>query len=69
MKYFRLQGYGMFMMEELRHSPGGYLYTRGPGMYKIPTAGDIPAQFNVTILKNNANPRAVFSSKVGNLLC
>ena len=58
------QGYGLFMLEELRHSPNGFLYTRGPGMYKIPAAGDIPAEFNVTMLKNVPNPSAVYSSKV-----
>jgi xanthine dehydrogenase/oxidase len=38
-------------------------YTAGPGTYKIPTANDIPLEFNVTLLHNAPNPRAVASSK------
>ncbi len=30
------QGYGLFMMEQMVHSPDGLLLTRGPGAYKIP---------------------------------
>ena len=26
-----MQGYGLFMMEQLIHSPDGVLFTRGPG--------------------------------------
>ena len=36
---------------------------QGPGTYKIPTANDIPLEFNVTLLHNAPNPRAVASSK------
>jgi hypothetical protein len=57
------QGYGMFMMEQLIHSPEGNLLTRGPGAYKIPGFGDIPSEFNVSLLRGSSNPRAVFSSK------
>ena len=57
------QGYGMFMMEQLVHSPDGTLLTRGPGAYKIPGFGDVPAEFNVSLLRGASNPRAVFSSK------
>uniref|UniRef100_A0A8C2H9C7 xanthine dehydrogenase n=1 Tax=Cyprinus carpio TaxID=7962 RepID=A0A8C2H9C7_CYPCA len=39
-----MQGLGLFTLEELRYSPDGYLYTRGPGMYKIPAFGDIPIE-------------------------
>ena len=35
----------------------------GPGAYKIPSFGDVPAQFNVCILRGVSNPRAVYSSK------
>ena len=45
------QGYGMFVMEQMVHSPSGVPYTRGPGAYKIPSFNDIPAEFNVTLLK------------------
>lgn len=59
-----IQGYGLFTMEELIYSPTGTLYSRGPGAYKIPGFGDIPLEFNVSLLKGAPNPRAVFSSKV-----
>lgn len=59
-----IQGYGLFTMEELIYSPTGTLYSRGPGAYKIPGFGDIPQEFNVSLLKGAPNPRAVYSSKV-----
>lgn len=58
-----MQGYGLYVMEELVYSPGGVLYTRGPGTYKIPGFADIPAEFNVSLLRGAPNPRAVYSSK------
>ncbi|XP_041988686.1 xanthine dehydrogenase [Aricia agestis] len=58
-----VQGYGLFTMEELIYSPTGTLYSRGPGAYKIPGFGDIPLEFNVSLLKGAPNPRAVYSSK------
>ena len=57
------QGYGLFMMEQMMHSPDGVLLTRGPGAYKIPGFGDMPSEFNVSLLRGAPNPRAVFSSK------
>lgn len=33
------------------------------GVYKIPGFADIPAEFNVSLLKGAPNPRAVYSSK------
>lgn len=58
-----MQGYGLFMMEQLIHSPDGVLFTRGPGAYKIPAFGDIPDEFNVSLLRGSTNPKAVYSSK------
>lgn len=64
-----VQGYGLFTMEELIYSPTGTLFSRGPGAYKIPGFGDIPLEFNVSLLKGAPNVRAVYSSKVmGSLL-
>ena len=57
------QGYGLFMLEQMVHSPSGSLLTRGPGAYKIPGFGDIPSEFNVSLLRGAPNPKAVFSSK------
>ena len=45
-------------------SPKGNLFTKGPGAYKIPGFGDIPMKFNVFLLKNSPNLRAVYRSKV-----
>ncbi|XP_072545990.1 xanthine dehydrogenase/oxidase [Salminus brasiliensis] len=58
-----MQGVGLFTLEELHYSPQGYLYTRGPGMYKIPAFGDIPTELKVSLLRDAPNERAIFSSK------
>ncbi|ETE63145.1 Xanthine dehydrogenase/oxidase, partial [Ophiophagus hannah] len=58
-----VQGLGLFTMEELRYSPEGNLYTRGPGMYKIPAFGDIPSEFHVSLLRDCPNSKAIYSSK------
>lgn len=58
-----IQGLGLFTLEELRYSPEGDLYTRGPGMYKIPAFGDIPTEFNVSLLRDCPNSKAIYSSK------
>lgn len=58
-----VQGYGMFVLEQIVMSPDGRLRTKGPSTYKIPGFGDIPKEFNVSILRGSSNPRAVYSSK------
>ncbi|XP_058793018.1 xanthine dehydrogenase-like [Phymastichus coffea] len=58
-----IQGYGLFTMEEMIYSPTGIVFSRGPGVYKIPGFADIPQEFNVSLLKGTSNPRAVYSSK------
>ena len=60
-----LQGYGLMLLEQYKVQPDGTLLTQGPGTYKIPSLGNTPAVFNVALLRNSRNPRAVFSSKVG----
>jgi xanthine dehydrogenase/oxidase len=45
-----MQGYGLFTLEELIYSPEGILHSRGPSTYKIPSFGDIPGEFNVSLL-------------------
>lgn len=47
--------------EHLWLSPG-YLLTKGPGAYKIPSFNDVPENFSVTIM-DKSNKRAVHSSK------
>lgn len=59
-----MQGYGLYVLEELVYSPTGETITKGPGTYKIPGFMDIPGEFNVSLLKGVSNPRAVYSSKV-----
>uniref|UniRef100_A0A8C5QJ37 aldehyde oxidase n=1 Tax=Leptobrachium leishanense TaxID=445787 RepID=A0A8C5QJ37_9ANUR len=58
-----VQGLGLFTMEELKYSPQGLLYTRGPGQYKIPAVCDAPEQFYVSLLASSPNPHAIYSSK------
>ncbi|KKY33514.1 putative xanthine dehydrogenase [Diaporthe ampelina] len=67
-----VQGQGLFTLEEsLWNSKTGCLSTTGPGTYKIPGFGDIPREFNVSMLKNDTegNPiswkhlRSIASSK------
>ena len=48
----------------MKYTPSGYLLTRGPRNYKIPSCSNIPIEFNVTLLKDSDNPKAVYSSKV-----
>ena len=56
-----VQGQGLFTLEQLRYSDDGRLQS---GTYKIPTVGDIPKRFNVTLLKGSNDVKAVYSSKV-----
>ncbi|KAI8505444.1 hypothetical protein Bbelb_166330 [Branchiostoma belcheri] len=58
-----VQGYGLFTMEEQVYSPDGVLFSRGPGMYKMPGFADIPVQLNVSLLRGAPNDKAIFSSK------
>lgn len=58
-----MQGYGLFTLEEMVYSPTGTMYSRGPGVYKLPGFADIPGEINVALLKGAPNPRAVYSSK------
>ncbi|XP_035427453.1 aldehyde oxidase isoform X1 [Cygnus atratus] len=58
-----VQGIGLYTMEELKYSPEGVLYTRGPDQYKIPAVCDIPEQFRVSLLSSSQNPYAIYASK------
>lgn len=51
-------------MEELKVRPDGTRLTRGPGVYKIPSADDAPRQFHVKLLAGSSNKSSIFSSKV-----
>ncbi|KAM7365749.1 hypothetical protein PAMP_016661 [Pampus punctatissimus] len=58
-----MQGLGLYTLEELKFSPSGLLYTRGPSQYKIPAVCDVPLRFNVYLLSDSHNPHAIYSSK------
>ncbi|GMF37068.1 unnamed protein product [Phytophthora fragariaefolia] len=65
-----MQGFGLFALEELVWGDDwhpwvkrGNLFTRGPGAYKIPSANDVPLDFNVWLQSNQKNKFAVHSSK------
>lgn len=58
-----VQGLGLFTLEEPLFSTSGQVITRGPSNYKIPSADDIPEEFNVSLLRGAPNPHAVYSSK------
>ncbi len=64
------QGLGLFTLEQCVHLEGtdrtqrGDLFTTGPGTYKLPSCGDIPKDFRVSLLGRAPNPKAIFSSKV-----
>lgn len=65
------QGVGWATMEELVWGskqevawlPEGACFTRGPGTYKIPSFNDTPSDLRVVLLKDNANPAAIHSSR------
>ncbi|EFC35223.1 predicted protein, partial [Naegleria gruberi] len=55
-----IQGMGLYTMEEFIYGDEnhqwfqqGSVFTRGPGAYKIPSANDIPMQFNIHLLDHN----------------
>jgi xanthine dehydrogenase molybdopterin-binding subunit B len=51
-------------VENHRYTAEGRLESVGAGRYLVPTVSSIPQQMNVTLLKDAANPHAVYSSKV-----
>eukprot|EP00795_Rhopilema_esculentum_P016010 gene16010-7346_t len=58
-----MQGYGLFVLEQFQHSPNGVPLTVGPSTYKIPGFGDVPEEFNVSLLSGSPNVRALYSSR------
>ncbi|XP_047727079.1 aldehyde oxidase [Prionailurus viverrinus] len=58
-----IQGMGLYTTEELKYSPEGVLYSRGPDEYKIPTITDVPEEFNVSLLPSSQTPLTIYSSK------
>jgi xanthine dehydrogenase molybdopterin binding subunit/xanthine dehydrogenase small subunit len=58
-----IQGMGWLTTEELKWDDQGRLLTHSPDTYKIPAAGDTPAEFRVTLLRNSVQPGVVHGSK------
>ncbi|KAL9237148.1 hypothetical protein vseg_011734 [Gypsophila vaccaria] len=65
-----IQGLGWVALEELKWGdaahkwiPPGFLYTCGPGTYKIPSLNDVPSKFSISLLKGAPNVKAIHSSK------
>ena len=55
-------------LEGNSQAPRGQPFTTGPGTYKIPSSSDIPVQLNVSLMDRTPNPKAIFSSKVTNIV-
>ncbi|CAG5113950.1 Oidioi.mRNA.OKI2018_I69.chr2.g8039.t1.cds [Oikopleura dioica] len=58
-----MQGVGLMTIEEELYSPTGRLLTRGPGAYKIPGFGDIPAKLKVSLYDKFSNRHGLYHSK------
>ncbi len=59
-----IQGMGWLTTEELHWDEGGILRTHAPSTYKIPTAGDRPADFRMGLVEWSENKSSsVFRSK------
>jgi len=58
-----VQGMGWLTTEELKWDDQGRLLTHSPDTYKIPSVGDMPQIFNVTLLKNAAQKNVIRGSK------
>ncbi|KAI3520468.1 hypothetical protein L1887_09906 [Cichorium endivia] len=65
-----VQGMGWVALEELKWGDDahkwiqpGFLFTSGPGNYKIPSVNDVPFKFKVSLLKDAPNDKAIHSSK------
>ncbi|MBI4624018.1 MAG: molybdopterin-dependent oxidoreductase, partial [Verrucomicrobia bacterium] len=58
-----VQGMGWLTSEELKWDPQGRLLTHSASTYQIPAIGDAPMEFNVTLLPEAANAKAVHGSK------
>jgi len=59
------QGVGLFTIEEIVFQKNGNLFSKGPGLYKIPGFGDVPLDFRVRLLENSEGPPVMGSKAVG----
>ncbi len=58
-----VQGMGWLGMEEVIYNRDGRLLTYAPSTYKIPTMGDIPLQFDVSLLSDATADGVIHGSK------
>ena len=58
-----VQGMGWLTGEELKWSQDGRLLSHSASTYQIPSIGDAPAEFHVTLLKNAAQEGVIHGSK------
>src|SRR5437867_8383875 len=59
-----IQGVGWLTTEELWWNDKGKLMTHAPSTYKIPVAGDVPADFRVKLLEHGINvEETIYRSK------
>ena len=58
-----VQGLGWLTTEELKWDEQGRLLTHSPDTYKIPSVGDTPQIFNVTLLQNATQKNVIHGSK------
>jgi xanthine dehydrogenase molybdopterin-binding subunit B len=58
-----VQGMGWLTMEELLWDDEGRLLTHSPDTYKLPSVGDTPQIFNVTLLKHASQKGTIYGSK------
>ena len=58
-----VQGMGWLTSEDLKWDAKGRLLTHSASTYQIPAISDAPMEFNVTLLKNAAQPNTIHGSK------
>ncbi|MEE4661353.1 MAG: xanthine dehydrogenase molybdopterin binding subunit [Halieaceae bacterium] len=58
-----VQGMGWLTTEELKWDERGRLISNGPANYKIPTAFDLPEQFNVALFDRPNHAETIYRSK------
>ncbi len=58
-----VQGMGWLTGEELKWNKDGRLLSHSASTYQIPSIGDAPAEFNISLLKKAAQPGVIHGSK------
>jgi len=58
-----VQGMGWLTTEELSWNNGGRLISNGPASYKIPTAADVPHEFNTRLFDRPNEEETIYNSK------